>query len=338
MIKVKKLLSLTLVASLLTFMLTGCSSNETTETTAPVNNETAVPESKPGGGLGGGSFDDSAIKNKFLGISYSTLSETQKLNIYLPNEGEGPFPVIVAIHGGAFKMGDRTGGDLAPMLEGVNRGYAVVTVDYRLSGEAIFPAAVNDVKAAIRFIRQNSEKYGLNPDRIATWGDSAGGNLAAIAGTTGGTDELYDPLLGMTDVSDKITAVVDWFGPLDFLKMDEQFEASGINPAFGKTSAATSPESAYIGQLITEVPEKTALADPSHYVSADDPAFFIQHGTMDANVPKEQSINFADYLKKVISEEKVTLILIEGAAHGGDQFSSNENLDLVYEFLDKYMK
>ena len=312
MVKLKKWMSLALLATLFAYMLPGCSTQTTTQT--------------------------SDISKKYLDIPYAKLSETQKLNIYLPNEGEGPFPVILAIHGGAFKMGNRTAGDLAPMLEGVNRGYAVVTVDYRLSGEAIFPAAVNDVKGAIRFIRQNAAQYNLNPDKIATWGDSAGGNLAAIAGTTSGTDELYDPALGMTEVSDQLTAVVDWFGPLDFLKMDEQFKASGTTPAFGTTSAASSPESAYIGQLITEVPEKTALADPSHYISADDPAFFIQHGTMDANVPKEQSINFAEALKKVIGEEKVTLVLLEGAAHGGDQFSSKDNLDLVFEFLDKQMK
>lgn len=161
----------------------------------------------PGGageGMGGPSqLDTSSIKTKYLNVSYAGQSDTQKLDIYLPNEGNGPFPVIVAIHGGGFLMGSRTGGDLKAMLEGVNRGYAVVCVEYRLSSEAPFPAAVNDVKAAIRFIRSNAAKYNLNPDKIATWGDSAGGNLTSIAGTTGGTNDLYDSSLGYANVSDK---------------------------------------------------------------------------------------------------------------------------------------
>ncbi|SHH63243.1 alpha/beta hydrolase [Clostridium grantii] len=325
---------------LITSLFTGCSSNEANNTTTEATAETSSTEmQKPtGGGLGGSSVDTSAITNQYLDIAYATVSESQKLDIYLPNEGEEPFPVIIAIHGGAFKMGNRTGGGLTAMLEGVNHGYAVVCVDYRLSGEAIFPAAVNDVKAAIRYIYSHASEYNLNPDKIATWGDSAGGNLASIAGTTSGTNDLYDSSLGMENVSDKITAVVDWFGPLDFLSMDQQFQDSGIMPVFGLTSSESSPESSYIGQLITDAPELTEQANPETYISEDDPAFLIQHGTADGNVPTQQSINFSDALVKVIGEDKVQLTLLEGVAHGGEAFESESNLELVFEFLDKYMK
>lgn len=291
-----------------------------------------------GGGLGGDAMDTSAVSRKYLDVIYGEKSAAQKLDIYLPNTGEGPFPVIIAIHGGAFKMGSKTGGDVAPMLKGVEHGYAVVSVDYRLSGEAVFPAAVNDVKAAIRFVRANAAKYQLNPDKIATWGDSAGGNLASIAGTTGGTDVLYDVSLGYAQVSDKVTAVVDWFGPLSFLEMDSQFEASGITPAMGKTSSATSPETQYIGKLITEVPDLVAKANPATYISADDPVFLIQHGTADGNVPTQQSKDFAAALEKILGADKVQLVLLEGAGHGGDMFNSAANLKVVFDFLDRYMK
>jgi len=300
----------------------------------------SLPAGAPpmGGGLGGMNLDTSKYTRKFQNIPYASLSATQKLDIYLPETGSGPFPVIIAIHGGAFRMGSKTGSDLAAMFEGLNHGYAVVAVDYRLSGEAVFPAAVNDIKAAIRFIRKNAAAYSLNPDKIALWGDSSGGNLASVAGTTGGTNALYDPALGNLDVSDRVTAVVDWFGPVNFLLMDEQFEASGISPAFGKTSVATSAESVYLGRLITEIPEVAAQANPETYISSDDPAFLIQHGTADRNVPVQQSINFAEKLRKVLGEDKVSLVLLEGAAHGGAQFETKENLALVFAFLDRFMK
>ncbi|ANY70979.1 alpha/beta hydrolase [Paenibacillus sp. BIHB 4019] len=278
------------------------------------------------------------MATQFLDVSYANQSENQKLNIYLPNEGEGPFPVIIAIHGGGFMMGNRTGGDLASMLEGVNHGYAVVTVEYRMSGEETFPAAINDVKAAIRFIRANADKYQLNADKIAAWGDSAGGNLASLAGTTSGTNELYDDSLGYPDVSDKLTAVVDWFGPINFLKFDEQFDESGITPMMGQTSSANSAESKYIGQLITEAPDLVAAANPETYITADDPPFFIEHGTADANVPTQQSVDFASKLESVLGQDKVTLTLLDGAQHGGSQFDEEQNVELVFEFLDKYMK
>lgn len=291
-----------------------------------------------GGGLGNLNLDTSKYTRKFTDIAYASLSATQKLDIYLPESGTGPFPVIIAIHGGAFRMGSKTGSDLAAMFEGLNHGYAVVAVDYRLSGEAVFPAAVNDIKAAIRFIRKNASAYALNPDKIALWGDSAGGNLAAIAGTTGGTNILYDTKSGNSEVSDVVAAVVDWFGPINFLEMDAQFEASGITPAFGKTSSATSAESVYLGKLITEIPEIVAQANPETYITSDDPAFLIQHGTADRNVPPQQSIHFAAELANTIGSQKVSLVLLEGAAHGGSQFETRENLDLVFSFLDRFMK
>ncbi|MBN1260318.1 MAG: alpha/beta hydrolase [Anaerolineae bacterium] len=295
-----------------------------------------------GGGLGPGAVDTSGIETQFTEIPYGTVSSNQTLNIYLPNAGVGPFPVIVAIHGGGFMMGSATGGDVAAMLEGVNYGYAVVSINYRLSGEAAFPAAVSDCKAAIRFIKANAEAYNLDADRIAVWGDSAGGNLAAMVGTTSNVNSLNDDNLENLQYSSAVQAVVDWFGPLDFLAMDAQFEASGITPAMGATSSAMSLESQYIGQLITEDPELTQQANPRMYIETmtetTTPNFLIEHGTADANVPVQQSIDFATALESSISADKVTLVLLEGARHGTSEFTAQENLDRVFAFLDGILK
>lgn len=336
----KKILWLILIITMIALLGPGCSKIENPTSVEPGEKESVLPDSvgMQGGGLGSQSVDTSNIATKYLGISYADLSPSQTLDIYLPNEGDGPFPVIIAIHGGAFMMGNSTGGDVAAMLEGINHGYGVVSINYRLSSEAIFPAAVNDVKAAIRYVRAKGSDYNLNTNKIALWGDSAGGNLASIAGTTGGTDTLYDPSLGYANISDDVIAVVDWFGPIDFLKMDEQFEASGVARSTGTTSTASSPESAYLGSLITDVPNLVAQANPETYITEDDPAFLIQHGTADGNVPIQQSEEFYKKLVSVLGKDAVVLTLLEGQGHGGQAFESNENLALVFEFLDKHMK
>ena len=340
-----------ILAIVLILSLAACSSSssgtEQSSTAPSASSETpAMPSGgKPmGGGLGGDSLDTSAITNQFTGIVYGSQSDSQTLDIYLPNEeSTEPYPVIVAIHGGAFMMGSSTGGDVAPMLEGVNRGYAVISVNYRLSSEAIFPAAVNDIKAAIRWIKANSEEYNLDAENIAVWGDSAGGNLAAMIGTTGALDAIGEnDNTENLDYSSAVQAVVDWFGPLDFLKMDEQFQASGVSRSTGNTSEDSSPESAYIGQLITNDTELTEQANPETYINsmeaATAPSFFIQHGTADGNVPTQQSIDFADMLKQAIGAEKVSIELLEGAGHGTSEFQTTENLDKVFSFLDGVLK
>lgn len=278
----------------------------------------------------------SSIKNKWLNIAYAKNSTAQQLDIYLPETGEGPFPVIVSIHGGAFKMGDKADVQVLPMLEGLKRGYAVVSINYRLSGEAIFPAQIQDVKAAIRWIKANAKQYQLNADKLAVWGGSAGGHLAAMAGTTGDVIELEDLTMGNANYSSKIHAVVDWFGPINFNTMDAQFKVSGK----GKPNHddADSPESELVGKKITDAPDLVKKANPATYISKDDPPFFIEHGTVDQLVPTEQSIDFAAALEKILGKENVHLKLLEGAGHGTPQFSTKENLDSVFNFLDKLLK
>ncbi len=157
--------------------------------------------------------DTSHIKKKYFDIAYAPLSPAQKLDIYLPDEGDGPFPIIVSIHGGAFMGCDKADMQVMPMLAGHQRGYAVVAINYRLSGEAKFPALVQDAKAAVRWIRANAAQFGLDPDRIAAWGGSAGGYQASMLGVTAGVPELEDLSLGNPNQPCDIQAAVVWFGP-----------------------------------------------------------------------------------------------------------------------------
>jgi acetyl esterase/lipase len=281
--------------------------------------------------------DDDPIKRKWLDIAYATASQAQKLDIYLPDEGEGPFPVILSIHGGAFRSGDKGDGQVNAMLEGLKRGYGVVSINYRLSGEAIFPAQIFDVKAAVRWIRANAKQYRLNPDKIAAWGSSAGGHLSALLGTSGSVEELEDLTLGNIDQSSRVQAVVDWFGPTDFLKMDEQLKESNVSKPM-KHSIPESPESELIGKNLDDAPELVRAANPETYITPDDPSFFIQHGMIDNLVPYQQSVNLAKKLETVIGKDKVAIELLPDSGHGGPGFQSEQNIDKVFVFLDRTLK
>lgn len=280
--------------------------------------------------------DLSNNKRKWLDIPYANLSPAEKLDIYLPDDGDGPFPVIISIHGGGFMFGDKADEQLNPMLKGLNHGYAIVSINYRMSGEAIFPANINDVKAAIRWVKANAAEYKFSPKRIALWGGSAGANLAALAGTSGDVKELEDMSMGNANQSSRVMAVVDWFGPTNFLLMDEQLKETGNGKP--DKSEANSMLSKVLGQKITEIPEKVKMANPESYITSDDPPFLIQHGTKDPIVPTQQSVLFYEKLVKVLGKEKVTLHLLEGVHHGGKEFETPENLQIVFSFLDKILK
>lgn len=277
-------------------------------------------------------FSENAAE-KFKDVAYAGVSSRQVMDIYLP-EGEGPFPVVVLIHGGAFKMGDK-GMETRNAEALVAKGYAAASINYRLSGEAKFPAQIEDCKAAVRFLRANAAKYRLNPDKIGSWGASAGGNLSALLGTSAGIAELEGTGLGNSSYSSKVIACVDWFGPINFLTMDEEASVLGFTI---RTNSDLSPESQLIGKAIQSAPELVKKANPETYITKDDAAFFIQAGSNDRNIPYTQSRNFYDALKKVLGEDKVSFELLEGAGHGGPQFSAPENIEKVIAFFDKYLK
>lgn len=276
-------------------------------------------------------------KHTYLDIPYASKSAAQKLDIYVPSQGEGPFPVIVSIHGGSYSHGDKMGTELECTKQGLKRGYAVVSINYRLSGEAIHPAQINDVKAAIRFIKANAPKYNLNPHKIALWGSSAGGGLAALAGTSAGVKELQDLSLGYADQSDNVQAVVCWCGCINFSTFDQQFEESGIEPAETQNHS-DSFCSRLMGRNITEIPEEVQKSNPETYITPDDPPFYIQHGTADNLVPYQQSAELAEKLKAVIGESKVTYVEMPGEGHCSTGFTNFASVSRVLDFLDATLK
>jgi acetyl esterase/lipase len=305
---------------------------QATAAAAPTATPAAAPAAPVGRGAPGGGMTQIKATPTFSDVAYASASPTQKLDIYLP-EGDGPFPLIINVHGGGFMMGDKSNPPGAD--EFLADGYAVASVDYRLSGEALAPAQIQDVKAAVRFLRANADKYKLNPDKFAGFGGSAGGSLVALLGTSCGAAALEGAELGNADQSSCVQAVVDWFGPTDFLQMDKQFAGTSC-PA--NHDQADSPESKLVGAPIQTVPDKVRLVNPITYVTAEAPAFLIQHGTADCNVPPQQGQLLYDALKPLIGADKVTYTLLQGAGHGGTQFTDAANMKVVLEFLGGMLK
>jgi acetyl esterase/lipase len=282
-------------------------------------------------------MDTSHIERKWLDVAYANQSAAQKLDIYLPDKGDGPFPVIVSIHGGAWMFGDKGDEMNLPFLEGLERHFAVVCVNYRLSGEAQFPKQIYDCKAAVRFLRANAETYRLDVERVAAWGASAGAHLAALLGTSRKVRKLEDFTLGNPEYSSAVHAVVDWYGPTEsFLKMDEQLIASGMGEP--DHSAADSPESKLLGRPITEVPDLVRFASPMTYIKANMPPFLIQHGLKDEIVPVQQSMNFAAEIEQGAGAKRVTLEILNDAGHGDPLFETPQNVARVLDFLEQQLK
>jgi acetyl esterase/lipase len=233
----------------------------------------------------------------------------QKLDLYLP-EAEQTTPLIVWIHGGAFRMGDKGGNVPTEYLKAgyADDGFAVASLNYRLSQHALFPAQIQDCKAAVRWLRAHAAEYNLDPTRFAAWGPSAGGHLAAMLGVTGYVSE-YE-VGAHLDQSSRVQAVVDYFGPTDFLQMDAHRVPGGM-----VHDTPDSPESALIGGPIQEHPEAVARANPITYVRPDAPPFLIVHGDQDPLVPHHQSELLVAALKE--AGVPVTFYTVAGAGHGG---------------------
>lgn len=249
-----------------------------------------------------------------------------RLDLYLPEKPQGKLPVVVWIHAGGWAAGDKSG---CPARRLTERGYAVASVAYRLTGEAPFPAQIEDCKAAIRWLRANAGNYGLDPEHIGAWGSSAGGHLVAMLGTTGQvrTFDVGEHL----HVSSGVQAVCDFYGPTDLLQMD----AHAIPSARLKHNDPNSPEARLLGGPIQERREQAARANPITYVTAQTAPFLIVHGDQDPVVACHQSQLLYEALDKAGSHAHWHII--EGAGHGRG-FGGKEIDDLVDAFFDRYLK
>ncbi len=255
-------------------------------------------------------------------LTYKQAGDTAlKLDLYLPEKTEGKLPVVVWIHGGGWNKGSK---DRCPAVWLVPKGFAVASVQYRLSTEAQWPAQMDDCRDAIRWLRDNAKQHQLDAKHIGVWGSSAGGHLVALMGTL---DLPKDE-----KTSARIKAVCDWFGPSDLLTMPANVVGNGRT----EEDVAKSNGAILLGAPIYKVPDTAKLASALHQVSKGDAPFLIIHGDADPQVPLAQSTRLHDKLKEtgVPSE----LAIIKGGGHGGPLFNTPEVQAQILKFFERELK
>lgn len=243
------------------------------------------------------------------------------LDLYLPAGKKDPY-LIVWIHGGAWRSGSKESPPLGPL----SAGYAMASVNYRLSEEAVFPAMIHDIKAAIRYLRGNAAKYGYRADKIIIWGASAGGHLAALVGTTNGDKFLEGSLGNYTQESSSVQAVIDYYGPANFLSILNQSTPHGL-------SVRAPALALLLGKPVEQVPELARRASPVFQVDSTDPPVLIIHGDQDIQVPVNQSLELkAAYDKHAIPAQ---IRFIPGAGHSDGVYYEKEVEEMLETFLRK---
>ena len=276
--------------------------------------------------------DLSGVRRKFLDVPYAgTDNPAQTMDILLPREGDGPFPVLIQFHGGAFLGGDKRDAQCVYLVNGIRRGYAVVNVNYRLTGEAIFPFPLYDAKAAVRFLRANAEKYHLDPTRFAASGDSAGAYFAAMLGVTAGVAALEDLSMGCADQSSAVQAVVGMFGVYD-LAMQSQFTEDA--PPMPSGVKLANYADTFAGAVCRDCPQLAALISPAAYVTRRCPPMLIQAGTADEIVPYQASVELVERVNAVCGDGRAVLESLEGATHGHPDYAAERYERSRFDFLD----
>ena len=294
-------------------------------------------------------MDVSKITRKWLDVSYtpSKPHPDRKLDIYLPETGDGPFPTLICIHGGAFWGGDKRDMQIGSYMEFIPQGYAVVSVEQRLcrlqadgsySREGEFPNPVHDYKASIRFLRENAAQYNLNPDKFVLCGGSAGGYHVVIAAASASNEILYDNSLGYADVSGEVSGVVSWF-PVGDLMLQSQFSAD--NPFMELPDGTKMPldnmADIFLGIDSRKHPNLAHFAAPEAWVTKDMPPTLLQHGAADALVPAECSRGIYAKIRDVCGDDRVIYDEFPQHTHGDPRFGSEENLAYIAEWLKKIL-
>ena len=291
-------------------------------------------------------MDTTAISRKWLDVEYTPNAPhpARRLDIFLPETGDGPFPTIICIHGGAFIAGTKDDDQVSGFVDGVAYGFAVVSVEQRLctpidsdtwSSDGLFPQPLFDVKAAIRFLRVNASKYMLDPSRFATAGDSAGGWHAIMAAATANVPAMYDETLGFAGVDDSVAACVDWFGCGDLL-VNAEFSANGP-PTMMMPNGIEVPrvifEDVYLGIKCADHKPLARFASPEAWITPKMPPILLQHGANDEVVTPDCSRRLAKRIVEVCDPDRVDYDEIPGFAHGDPGFYEDDNLERVFTWL-----
>lgn len=253
-------------------------------------------------------------------VVYATVDGKQLLlDLYMPAGGTRP-PLVVAVHGGQWRRGTKEN----PPLSFVKAGFAVASLEFRQSTEARFPAAVHDIKAAVRFLRARAAQYGYSADRIAIAGASSGGHYAALVGVTNGHRDLEGTVGDYPNESSDVEAILSYYGASDLTTILAQSTPYGVGVR-GPALALL------LGDAVDSAPELARLASPVFHVDRDDPPLLLFHGDQDPQMPINQSHELEGAYERLGLD--VRFVVVHGAGHGGDEFHSESNDSIAVAFL-----
>ena len=257
-------------------------------------------------------------------IEYARAGDLSlKLDLHRP-QAENP-PLIVYVHGGAWRAGSKS--DVA-IYDLVDQGFAIASVDYRLSTQAQFPAQAHDIKAAIRYLRANASQLHINTSKIAIVGSSAGGHLAALVGVTNGQKELEGKVGEHLDQSSEIACIISLYGASNLQSILGQSTKDGLEVRVPALRLL-------LGDLPNQQPDLAKLASPVAHLDKADPPLLLIHGDADPQMPAQQSEEFAKAYKA--AGLTVTHIVLPGSMHGGSEFYDEERTRIMAEFLRKHL-
>jgi acetyl esterase/lipase len=266
-----------------------------------------------------------ALADTQADIEYARVGEVSlKLDLHRPAV-ENP-PLIVYVHGGAWRAGSKKDVPIGKLME---QGYAIASVDYRLSTQAVFPAQVHEIKAAIRFLRANAESLHINASKIGILGSSAGGHLAALVGVTNGDKELEGKVGEHLEQSSDVQAIVSFYGASDLQTILSQSTPHGLTVRIPALKLL-------LGDTPDKKPELARLASPVAHLDKNDPPLLLIHGDADPQMPPQQSQELAKAYQAL--GLPVTLIMLPGSKHGGAEFYDAERTALVAKLLDKALR
>lgn len=294
----------------------------TPEKTLPLPPTMAPPTMQPLASL----LKPAATFTTHKNLRFSNTSPRLLLDLYTPNNNSNA-PVIVWLYGGGWEAGSKDQNCFPKDLQLMKQGFAVACVNYRLTDEAPFPAQIEDVKSAVRWLRANAATYKLYDKKIGIWGGSAGAHLAALAGTTGDT-KTFDKGENLSYPS-TVEAVVDMAGPTDLIAWAEP-------PLYSSSPELTRILTKLLGGPLAENQEKAQTANPINYITPNDPPFMIFHGELDISVPVSQSQRLHNALQA--TGVKTTLTIFPGQDHGAPDFLSPKTTNTIVSFFDGVLR
>ena len=263
------------------------------------------------------------IQRRYADVPYGP-HPLQRFDLYLPNKGEGPWPVVVLVHGGGFCACDKRDWHLYPGFFALERGFALASVNYRLSPEVRFPAPIEDLKQAIHFLHLHQREYSVRCDQLFLYGTSAGGNLVSVAGLQlAATQESVRGVAALCPLLD-LNQQWEYLTSLD--------KADPIRPLLEEAAVQ------YLGDTPARLARQATQASADTYITPQAPPFYIQHGTLDPAIPVEQILCFAKKLRDAGC--MVTVDLLEGAGHagGGPDFLEEQNVVPILNFFQTCCK